>query len=469
MKKRKNRKPKQLTLFDSYGQDLNQNHDSGIETGSVQVVEFLSRLEDQKNSTGKLLNQIMSYENLADAIKQVRKNKGACGVDEQTIDQTVDWIQENHELLIELILAGKYKVSAVRQVDIPKPDGGIRTLGIPTAQDRIIQQAIHRQLTILYDRHFSENSYGFRPNRGAHGAVKQASQYVMQGYKWVVDIDLEKYFDTIPHDRLMQRLSKGIGDKRLLKLINQYLKAGMMKGGLEQQRIKGSPQGGPLSPLLSNIVLDELDKELEKRGHKFCRYADDCNIFVKSRKAGERVMESVIKFIEGKLKLKVNRKKSGVRLCEDVRFLGYTICTNGKIRVSNKSLKRLKHKIIKITKRNRGISMEQMIKELNAMIQGWGVYYNLAETYLSDVKKADANIRNRLRCYRIKQAGGTYTIVKLLRMMGLPSQTCWNIAYWRRGYWAKSIHPKLRQAMSPSWFSHMGLRSLEKVICKYGG
>lgn len=290
----------------------------------------------------------------------------------------------------------------------------------------------------------------------------------MEGHKWVVDIDLEKYFDTIPHDRLVQRLSKGIGDKRLVKLIHQYLKAGMMEDGLTEQRVKGSPQGGPLSPLLSNIVLDELDKELEKRGHKFCRYADDCNIYVKSEKAGLRLMASLIKYIERTLKLKVNRDKSGVRRCDDVSFLGYTIGTNGKIRVSKKSLKRLKNKIVKITKRNRGISMREMIKQLNEMIQGWGVYYGLAETYLSDLRKSDANIRNRLRCYRIKQSGKVYSIVKMLRSFGVEENTCWSIAYWRRGIWSKSTHRRVRSSMGPSWFAEQGLRSLEVVVSKYG-
>jgi len=269
MMKRKNAKPDQLELFDKTGKALDLYCANGIGDNTDQVVEFLSRLKDQKHSTDKLLNQIMSYENTSKSVKEVKKNKGSSGVDQLTIDQTLSWIQGNHKLLIELVLTSKYKVNAVRQVEIPKPDGGVRILGIPTVLDRIIQQSIHRKLTVLYDPHFSDSSYGFRPNRSAHEAVKQASAYVKQGNNWVVDIDLEKYFDTIPHDRLMQRLSKGIGDNRLLKLLQQYLKAGLMKGGLETQGLKGSPQGGPLSPLLSNIVLDELDKELERRGHKF--------------------------------------------------------------------------------------------------------------------------------------------------------------------------------------------------------
>lgn len=467
MKKRKKQKTIQLSLFDSWGDALDPCHDIGNEPGKDGVVDFLSRLAEQKDSTNRLLNKIMTYGNLSRAIREVKANKGACGVDDRTIAETLDWIKDNHERLITDVLEQRYKVSPVRTVEIPKPNGGVRMLGIPTVLDRIIQQAIHRQLNVLYDPLFSENSYGFRPHRSAHDAVKQASKFVQEGNCWVIDIDMAKYFDTIPHDRLMQRLSKGIGDKNLLRLINQYLKAGMMKGGLVEQRIKGSPQGGPLSPLLSNIMLDELDKELEKRGHKFCRYADDCNIFVSSRKAGERVMESIIKFIEGKLKLKVNREKSGVRLCEDVTFLGYTIGQDGRIRVSKKSVKRLKQKIVKLTKRNLGLRFQDVIKNLNQMIQGWGVYYSLAETYLSDFNKADRNIRNRLRCYRIKQSGNLYGRLKLLRKLGLPENICWKIAYYRQGYWAKSSHPKLRNAMGLQWFVEQGLRSLEVVMCRY--
>jgi len=467
MKKRKKHKTIQLSLFDSWGDALDPSNDIGNEVCKDGVVEFLSRLAEQKDSTNRLLNKIMTYGNLSGAIHEVRANKGACGVDGKSIAETLDWIKDNHERLITDVLEQRYKVSPVRTVEIPKPNGGVRMLGIPTVLDRIIQQAIHRQLNVLYDPLFSESSYGFRPHRSAHDAVKQASKFVQEGNCWVVDIDMAKYFDTIPHDRLMQRLSKGIGDKNLLRLINQYLKAGMMKGGLVEQRIKGSPQGGPLSPLLSNIVLDELDKELEKRGHKFCRYADDCNIFVGSKKAGKRVMESIIKFIEGNLKLKVNREKSGVRLCEDVTFLGYTIGQDGRIRVSKKSMKRLKQKIVKLTKRNLGLKFQDVIKNLNLMIQGWGVYYSLAETYLSDIKKADRNIRNRLRCYRIKQAGKLHGMLKMLRKLGLPEQTCWSIAFYRQGYWIKSSHPKLRNAMGLNWFAEQGLRSLEHVISKY--
>jgi RNA-directed DNA polymerase len=257
----------------------------------------------------------------------------------------------------------------------------LQKMGIPTVKDRLIQQAIHQELNRFYEPYFSDHSYGFRPGRNAWQAIKQASAYIKEGKEWVVDIDLEKFFDKINHDRLMQRLSKGIGDKGLLRLINAYLNAGIMNDGLLEQRTAGTPQGSPLSPLLSNIVLDELDKELERRGLSFCRYADDCNIFVKSPKAGERVLASLTRFIEKKLKLKVNLAKSGVRHCSGVKFLGYTILSEGKIRVADKTIARFKDKVRDLTKRNRGVSFEQVVKELNLVIRGWANYFYLANSW----------------------------------------------------------------------------------------
>jgi RNA-directed DNA polymerase len=271
---------------------------SGTGKESWTGVELLSRLTKQRTLTENLLKEIVDYENLDRAFKQVQRNEGSSGVDGMDIEELGCWLGANLVDLRKSILTEEYEVSAVRKVEIPKPTGGTRILGIPTVKDRYIQQAIHQKLSPLYERHFSDHSYGFRPGRNAHQAVRQASEYIKEGKEWIVDIDLEKFFDKINHDRLMQRLSKGIGDKRLLRLINAYLKAGMMEDGLIEQRIAGTPQGGPLSPLLSNIVLDELDKELERRGHSFCRYADDCNIYVRSKKAGERVMASIVNFIE---------------------------------------------------------------------------------------------------------------------------------------------------------------------------
>ena len=332
--------------------------------------------------------------------------------------------------------------------------------GLPTVKDRLIQQAIHQELNRYYEPIFSESSYGFRPGRSAHQAITQASKYIQEGKEWVVDIDLEKFFDKINHDRLMQRLSKGIGDKRLLRLIKAYLKAGMMDDGLVEQRIAGTPQGGPLSPLLSNIVLDELDKELEDRSHSFCRYADDCNIYVRSRKAGERVMASIVDFIEKKLKLKVNHEKSGVRHCSDVKFLGYTLLPEGGIRVADKSIDRLKDKVREITRRNRGVKFEMVIKELNDAFRGWTNYYRLANVWLSNFRDLDGWIRRKLRCYRLKQCGRRYTIFKLLRSLDIPERKSWNAIMYSQGWWQMSKKTAVSQAMNLNWFARQGLLSL---------
>jgi group II intron reverse transcriptase/maturase len=323
---------------------------------------------------------------------------------------------------------------------------------------------MHQELNRYYEPIFSESSYGFRPGKSAHQAITQASKYIQEGKEWVVDIDLEKFFDKINHDRLMQRLSKGIGDKRLLRLIKAYLKAGMMDDGLVEQRIAGTPQGGPLSPLLSNIVLDELDKELEERGHRFCRYADDCNIYVNSRKAGERVMASIVDFIEKKLKLKVNHEKSGVRHCSDVKFLGYTLLPEGGIRVADKSIDRLKDKVREITRRNRGDKFETVINELNAVIRGWTNYFKLANVWLTNFRDLDGWIRRKLRCYRLKQCGRRYTIFKLLRSLGIPEGKSWNAIMYSQGWWQMSKKTAVGHAMDPNWFAQQGLQSLWLIM-----
>jgi RNA-directed DNA polymerase len=464
MKQKRKIVGKQTKLFDNYDRPLlvEENCDTGIDNSRV---DFLSALEVQRLSTERLMDKILDHENVKTAIKEVKTNKGVHGVDGKNIDETIDWMRRHYNQLRKELLEEKYKVQAVKKVEILKPEGGVRILGIPTVLDRIIQQSIHQILSPLYDKHFSENSYGFRKNRNAHMAIMKAAEYVSEGYEWVVDIDLEKYFDTIPHDRLMQRLSKGIGDKNLLRLIRQYLEAGMIQDGLIEQRVKGSPQGGPLSPLLSNIVLDELDKELEKRGHKFCRYADDCNVFVASKAAGERVMESIVRFIEGKLKLKVNREKSGVKKCSSVKFLGYTILGGGNIRISDKSIKTFKKKIIEVTKRNRGVKIETIITELNRMIRGYAEYYKLANSWLNNLRDIDGWIRRRIRCYRLKQCKRTYAIVKFLRILNIAENQCWNGAYWHRhGWWGLTLYPPISKAMGIQYFKELGLYSLQSII-----
>lgn len=457
----KNQQDYQMTLFDKNGKP---HHDADSGTTGYQGggVDYLSQLTRQRTLTTKILEEIVDYGNLNRAYKQVSANGGSGGIDKMDTEELRQWLGKHINTMRRELLDESYQVTPVRKVEIPKPNGGKRMLGIPTVKDRLIQQAIHQKLSQHYDPHFSESSYGFRPGRNAQQAVLQASKFIQEGNHWVVDIDMEKFFDTINHDRLMQRLSKGIGDKRLLRLIHAYLRAGMMDGGLVEQRIAGTPQGGPLSPLLSNIVLDELDKELEKRGHRFCRYADDCNIFVKSRKAGERVLAGITKFIEGKLKLKVNREKSGVRHCSEVKFLGYTCLSDGGIRVADKSIKRLKDKVKEVTRRNRGVRFDQLIKELNLVIRGWTNYFGLANRWLSEFRTLDGWIRRKLRCYRLKQCGRRYTIVKLLVGMGIAYGKSWNVVMYSQGWWAMSKKVAVGHAMNNQWFASQGLLSLKE-------
>ena len=452
---------RQLTIFDMLPPRPTGAPTGGTGTALQSGVELLSRLEKQRTLTNNILEEVVDYGNLNKAFKQVKRNKGSGGIDEMDVEGLRQWMGTHIKGLCTELLTETYQVSPVRKAEIPKPDGGTRVLGIPTVKDRLVQQSIHQRLVLHYEPHFSEHSYGYRPNRNAHQGILQASEYIKEGKEWVVDIDLEKFFDKINHDRLMQRLSKGIGDKRLLRLINAYLKTGMMEGGLTEQRIAGTPQGSPLSPLLSNIVLDELDKELERRGHSFCRYADDCNIYVKSEKAGKRVMASIVKFIEGKLKLKVNQTKSGVRHCSKVKFLGYTLLPEGGVRVADKTIARLKGKVREITRRNRGVRFEQVIKELNDMIVGWTNYFNLANKWLSDIAHLDGWIRRKLRCYRLKQRGRRYSIYKFLRGLGIPEQTSWNIVMYSQGWWEMSKKSGVNQAMNLLWFSQQGLQSLK--------
>lgn len=458
---RRQEKDKQLRLFEPEVVSFRPDRERGSGTTGTRTGEsmFLSLLARNRALTTTLLETVMSPINLNQAYKEVKRNGGASGIDDMQVEELGKWLSEHRQNLITEVLSEDYQPRAVLGVEIPKPDGGTRLLGIPTVVDRMLQQAIHEQLNRLYDPLFSERSYGFRPGRSALDAVEQSSEYIKSGYEWVVDIDLKSFFDTINHDRLMQRLSKGIGDKRLLRLIRRYLRAGMMQGGLESQRISGTPQGGPLSPLLSNIVLDELDKELEKRGHNFCRYADDCNIYVRSEAAGKRVLLSITRFIEKRLKLKVNREKSGVRHCSHVKFLGYTIMPEGKIRIADKSIARFKKKIKQITKRNRGVSFTSVLLEVNTVMRGWVGYFRLAEVWLP-WRELDGWIRHRLRCYRLKQCGRVYTMFKFLRSLGVGESKAWNAIIYGGGWWHLSAKEACQNGMGISWFEKQGLYSL---------
>lgn len=408
------------------------------------------------------MEEVVRKENLLKALKRVKANKGSPGIDGMMVGDLQDFLRDRWPTIRQQLLNGQFKPQPVKKVMIPKPGGGNRMLGIPTVTDRFIQQALLQVLLPIYDPTFSPSSYGFRPGRNAHQAVRQAKEYIAQGYEWVVDIDLEKCFDRINHDILMGRIAKRISDKRILKLIRLYLQAGIMVNGIVIERHEGTPQGGPLSPLLSNILLDELDKELEGRGHKFCRYADDCNVYVRSQRAGIRVMESIERFVDKRLKLRVNRHKSAVARPQDRQFLGFSFTSvrRLKIKPSAKALKNVKHRIRKITRRSRGISLLQVIKELNAYLNGWLGYYKLVETPTT-FRDLDSWIRRRLRCFMVKQwINNSHTRFSKLIAMGVSRKQACGIAVSRKGPWVLSNAKPLKVAMSNSFFAEKGLIGL---------
>ena len=415
--------------------------------------------EQERALTHHLMQVVCSHDNIRRAYKQVKQNKGVAGVDQMPVGDFTTWYDKEGENLLGQLLDGTYQPQAVKPVEIRKQSGGMRKLGIPTVTDRIIQQAIAQVLSPIYEKKFSDHSYGFRSKRSAHQALRKASEYVSDGRAIVVDLDLQTFFDVVHHDRLMYRLSETIGDKPLLKLIRKYLQSGIMMDGVLSQRTEGTPQGSPLSPLLSNIVLDELDTELERRGHKFVRYADDCNIFVRSQKAGERVMQSITGFIEGKLKLIVNKEKSKVCPSHQTKFLGYTVQKSGMLTFATKSLDRLKEKVRQITKRNRGRSFSQIIAELTPVLRGWLNYFQYAHGHRL-LQELDQWIRRKLRCYRIKQCKKVITLQRFLEKMGVKKWQSWILALSGKGHWRKSNCPQAHEAMGNCWFEEQGLYSL---------
>jgi RNA-directed DNA polymerase len=452
----------QYDLFNPMGEEVIRPFDKSETVSGAQPIKALQIKEageQERALTHDLLGAILCHSNIKQAYKQVKQNKGVAGIDQMPIADFAVWYAENGEILLSKLYNGTYQPQGVKQVEIPKPNGGKRKLGIPTVTDRIIQQAIAQVLSPIYERKFSDHSYGFRPNRSAHHALKKGSEYVEQGREFVVDLDLKTFFDVVNHDRLMYRLSTSIGDKKLLGLIRKYLQSGIMVDGVVSQRTEGTPQGSPLSPLLSNIVLDELDKELESRGHKFVRYADDCNIYVRSQVAGERVMESVSNFIESKLKLIVNKEKSQVCEVNQTKFLGYTIQKDGNLSIATKSIDRFKEKVRNITKRNRGIKFEQVIAELIPVMRGWLNYFHHARCK-SLLKNLDSWIRRKLRCYRLKQCKRTITLQQFLKSRGVETWQSWILALSGVGHWRKSACPQANQALSNKWFDEIGLYNL---------
>ena len=435
-----------------------------MESEGSEAQQVLKASTIDESLTEHWMEKVCDASNLNRAYKRVKANKGAAGVDGLTVDALFGWIAEHKELLIESLKAGTYKPSPVLGVEIPKPGKSkeVRLLGIPCVVDRLVQQAILQVLEPLFDPMFSESSYGFRPGRSAHQALLKAREYVQEGYSIVVDIDVEKFFDRVNHDKLMSRLSKRIGDKKLLKIIRRFLEVGMMKQGVCVERTEGLAQGGPLSPLMSNLVLDELDKELERRGHKFCRYADDCNVYVKSLRAGERVLQSVKGFLANRLKLKVNETKSACASVEERQFLGYQLLKEGKLVVAEHSLKRIQDKVRRLTRRNRGSSLETVILELNQALRGWGNYFRLTE-WSTQFRGLDGWIHRKVRCYRLKQRKNTCSIAKFLINLGVPACSAWPLATSGKGWWRLSMSIPVHHAMSNNWFKEIGLINLSSI------
>ena len=421
-----------------------------------------SPVRDEGKPSVELWEQVWGRENLYTALKRVEGNAGAPGIDGMTVKDLRSYLKEHWLEIRAALESGAYKPSPVRRVEIPKPDGGMRLLGIPSVIDRLLQQAIAQVLTPIFERKFSPQSYGFRPGRRAHDAIKQAQEYTQEGYEWVVDIDLEKFFDRVNHDMLMARVAREVKDKRVLKLIRAYLNSGVMVNGVVMDTEEGTPQGGPLSPLLSNIMLDDLDKELEKRGHKFVRYADDCNIYVRTQRAGERVMESVREFLEKKLKLKVNPKKSKVDRATRVKFLGFSFYKHkGEmlIRVANRSLERFRDKLRRLTKRTRSGKLEDNIQEINTYVVGWIGYYRQANTP-SVYEGLDSWIRRRLRQMVWKRWKRGTTRYRELVRMGVPKRWAQEGAG-GTSPWHMSASPVINEALSNGYFLGLGLKSIK--------
>lgn len=408
----------------------------------IRIHDGTARMRYQKKK-GKMLKRIIDRRNIEKALVAVERNEGAAGIDNLQSDELRQFLNTHYQSLCQQILEGAYRPKPVRKVGIPKAQGGVRTLGIPTVTDRMLQQAIHQVLSPMYEEQFDKNSFGFRPGKNAHQAVMTAKEYINAGYDWIIELDLEKFFDTVNHQKLMALLSNTVKDRRTLKLINAYLRSGIMEGGIVSQRIEGTPQGSPLSPLLSNIVLHELDKELNKRGHKFVRYADDCSIYVRSEKSAKSVAENITKYIEKKLRLKVNREKTRISRPNECQLLGFSFYKTKEsyeIRISKKSLKRIKEKCKRITKSSDPTPQQSRLKKLEAVIRGWVNYFKIAKAK-SNLQQLDEMVRTRLRIITWRSWKRIKTKVNNLTKLG--------IAKSRAYMWGNSSKGACRNAHSP--------------------
>lgn len=461
---------KQNTSFEGEGWPLEAGVEPRDKAGAPNISPASAgRRNDRPEDKEEMLERILSKDNLNLAYKRVKANKGSPGIDEMTVEELLPYLKEQGKTLRQRILAEEYHPQPVRRVEIPKPDGGVRLLGIPTVIDRLIQQAIAQELNKTIDGGFSASSYGFRAGKSARQAIMAARSYIEQGHRWVVDIDLEKFFDRVNHDKLMSLVAREVKDKRVLKLIREYLESGIMLNGIKVKSEEGTPQGGPLSPLLANIMLDELDKELEKRGHKFCRYADDCNIYVKSQKAGERVMESITQYIEKVLKLKVNQNKSAVDRPSRRKFLGLSFYVmKGKARnfIHKKPLARFKEKVKVITSRSNGMSMGMRQERLNWLITGWMNYFHIADME-KVAKELDLWIRRRVRMCYWKQWKKIRAKYENLMKLGAQRRKAWEYANTRKGYWTIANSPILATTLTNEYLEKQGFVSLLKRLTVY--